>query len=218
MEGDDAPEPVLHEYSFHNLSPEDVLHGDMAIQTLDRVSAILKVQYNLTYGCLPPTYLYGTVKSSIPLPREYVVPAGVRSVQIHFVYDHFVVSAQQNNTVAVYDLLRSAQRVAQVRPQLELLYQVLQTSDAPRVQYVVPQFQVYSELCGAFATANCLFLLCNMQPNNHYLDASKMRQHMYNCLCHGIFSVFPEILMTTRYQGDGWITVTSKKGKGQGKK
>ena len=84
--GDTAGVPTpLHAHCFHGLTPNDVLQGDLAIQTLDYISTLLKAQYDVTHGCLPPSYIYSIARSEQPLHTAHQIPPEVRAVQIHWV-------------------------------------------------------------------------------------------------------------------------------------
>ena len=75
-------------------------------------------------------------------------------------------------------------------PQLKKMYVFVQLGGT--VRYCVPQSQGMLPLCGAFATANALLLLCNKIPTRHNFIRESMRKHLYQCLLNGFFDVFPE--------------------------
>ena len=181
---------IFHENAFYGYSAEDVLSSEMEIQTLDYISCLLKTQFNVRYGCLTPSYLYGVTSSDVQLQPRERVPPGVKAVQIHWINGHYVVSCQDMGEVTLYDSLMSGNRIGEVMPQLRKMYEVVE--NGCNIEYHVAQTQGLSSLCGAFATANALLLLCDQVPGRQLLKTDMMLEHLYQCLLNGFLDCFPE--------------------------
>ena len=193
---------LLHEAAFHDVSVDDIPLEDaeLPISVMDYVSSVLKAQFDVNHGCLPPSSLYSLQVAGRSLDRRLVVPLGVPCVQIHFVASHYVVSAQHNDTVTVYDSLSNRGRIDQVRAQLRMLYATLQRDNGPAVRYVTSQSQQNTQMCGLFATANAVLLLSNKKVTQHVFRMMEMRKHLRGCLATGHISMFPEIPMTAAHR------------------
>ncbi|XP_053397697.1 uncharacterized protein LOC123552200 isoform X2 [Mercenaria mercenaria] len=175
---------------------------DIDIQTMNFVARLLKRKFGCNVGMLLPGFLYerasfeGTAQIS-------EVGRGTNAVQIHYLQNHFVVSAQFNGRIYVYDSLDNKKHlenvVSQLKPQLNLLYE-----NTESIQLVVLQSQGTSKLCGCFAAANAYKLLELLQNNSipaqTMYKISQMRQHLYSCLDSKLMQQFPE---ETHYQTAG---------------
>lgn len=112
-----------------------------------------------------------------------MVPINRRSVQIHNLHGHFVVSCQYDCSLKVYDSLNCKQRISQLMPQLRLLCQCF-TNHELQVEYIIPQSRGMSEDCGNFTTVNAIsFLKREIPPNNV--------NHLHRCLLNGKITDFP---------------------------
>lgn len=131
-----------HEYSFHNVQPNDVLHGELHIQTMDYITQTLKVQFNCQFGMLPPSFVYQLHRSN-SVGNFQKIPWEKDAVQIHFIQNHFIVSAQLNKQIHLYDSLLNRSHVEAVKGQLQLIYE---SSCEPVL--LSPQSQGSTLLCG----------------------------------------------------------------------
>lgn len=161
--GDDD---VVHEQSFHNVHPDNVLHGEIEITVMDYVSQLLKVKFGCQHATLPPSYLYGLEMAKRQRPSGKL-PSHVNAVQIHFVSNHYLVSSQSHGKLYIYDSLHSYQHVSLVLTQLRILYQQVYRDS---ISYLIPQSQGVSNLCGFYAIANAIELLKNRQPHTIPLE------------------------------------------------
>ena len=125
----------VHEESFHGISPDDVMSGELDVQILDYSSQILKTQFNIRYGLHMPSYLYGLEKSNDTCSK---IPSYENAVQIHVIPGHYLVSALKNRQLYVYDSLYYRDHVLQLIPQLRILYE---PDFVDNLQYSCPQSQ-----------------------------------------------------------------------------
>ena len=174
-----------HEYSFHNVQPDDVPHGELHIQTMDYISQTLKVQFNCQFGMLPPSYVY-QLHTSNSVGNFQRVPCEMDTVQIHFIQNHFIVSAQIIKQIYIYDSLLNRSHVQAVKGQLHLIYE---SSCEPVL--LSPQSKGSTLLCGFFAVANAISLLQKKDPSKIHFLTDKMRTHLHECLIAGKIDPFP---------------------------
>ena len=182
--------------SFHGLSADDVLDGELDVQVLDFVTQILKSQFHpqYQYGLLPPSRLYALEMSGASHPK---IPHEEFAVQIHIIPGHYMVSAQMNGRLHVYDSLYSISHLNAVVPQLRILYE---DDMVTNVIYTCPQTQGCSNLCGFFAIANAYNLLTGVLLKNVSLNISSMRTHLQNCLLDGKLTSFPRSTVIEPYK------------------
>ena len=122
------------------------------------------------------------------VPENLKVQPTEYNVQIHYINNHYIVSRQHRGIVTVYDSMFNALRVKVVTEELKALYKLLEAPNSV-VQYIVPQSQGYTQLCGAFA--NAYMLSQGLDPTDYNLDTSLMRKHLRKCLSQGKLSPFP---------------------------
>ncbi len=208
---------MLHEAAFHDVCVDDISLEDeeLPITVMDYISSFLKAQFDVSHGCLPPSSLYSLQIAGHSLDKRLVVPLGVPCVQIQFVANHYVVPAQHNDTVTVYDSLPYWGRIQQVREQLIMLYATMQRDNGPTVRYVMAQSQQNTQMCGLFATANALLLLSNKKVTQHVFRMKDMRPHLRGCLARGQLGLFPEIPMTAAYRERSGVQDKNRSGPSQ---
>ena len=155
---------------------EILSNREISIQCLDDFSTLLNIQ--------TPSQLYYSTLTHSGLPAENRIQAHANAVQIHFINNHYVVSAQTNGVITVYDSIPSSNRVNELLKQLKTLYVTLQNYQNPvsQIRYIIPQFQGPTSDCGVFACANAQLLQSGIDPCTVVLDQSKLRNHVYSCL------------------------------------
>ncbi|WAR30905.1 PIF1-like protein [Mya arenaria] len=184
-----------HQDIFYGLNPSSVMMGYIDIQVLDYYSALLKAQCAQTHGLIPPSVLYQQQLSNENIHTGQIVPEGVDAVQIHFINDHYLVSAKQNDTITVFDSLKNTNRVQRLIPQLRRIYGDLGKLS---IKYIVPQSQGTSDDCGVFAAANAYFLVNGESLYHLILDQDALRNHLKLCLQNGTITDFPKEKETFR--------------------
>ena len=151
----------MHQESFSGLLPNSVLSGELEIIVLDYVSRLLKVQFNFCHGLLPLSYIYGLLHSNEVLPQAHLIPSQTDAVKMHYVEHHYVVSQQTGSAIQVWDSLPNENRLAQILPQLKLVYACMRDNPDTKVSYIVAQHQGQTVDCGVFAIYNAYLLLDN---------------------------------------------------------
>lgn len=183
----------VHKESFHGMQPQEVLSGELSIQVLDYISCLIKLQYPHVNGLQPPSEIYAASlkhqDSSLKLTKD------PQAVQIHWICEHYLVSAQINTHLHVFDSLYNINHLVELKSQLRVIYT---DSDNRNVNYTVPQSQGITNMCGFFAIANTLILLQNNYQIPLYtnFDLQKMRQHLHDCMISQHVLPFPT---TSRY-------------------
>ncbi len=63
---------LLHEAAFHDVSVDDIPLEDaeLPINVMDYVSSVLKAQFDVSHGCLPPSSLYSLQVAGRSLKKE----------------------------------------------------------------------------------------------------------------------------------------------------
>ena len=146
---------------------ESISSGCIEIQVLDYYSQLLKAQFEAKYGLLPPSMLYHEqISQQIPTNCHHV-PVDADAVQIHYLQDHYVVSAKYKNSITVYDSLRNSCRIQDLQQQLINMYGNISSMD---INYVVSQSQGSTLDCGVFAAANIVTLMHGRNPTNVFLN------------------------------------------------
>lgn len=133
----------------------------------------------------PPQYLYTCTIMTSACPK---VPCSADAVQMHYIPGHYVLSAQRRGIIYMYDSLPGATHRQSILQQLQLLYEGFNEA---AVQYVTPQFQGSTLLCGLFTIANAVSLLTHDNPAGLHFHTHFMRTHLLNCLTTGVFQPFP---------------------------
>ena len=170
----------------------NIFDGEIPIEILDFSSVVLKHQFSVEYGLLPPSRVYAHILENRPLPATDRIPSYYTAVQIHYVQGHYVVSYQFMNSITIYDSLPYIGRLEQVMPQLKILYQSFVENPETPVSYCTPQHQGNSTLCGAFVVAFTVALLLKQAPLQRTNFISRgMRPHLLNCLKQEHFQFFP---------------------------
>ena len=195
-----------HDYSFHDVLPDDVLHGELHVQTMDYISQILKVQFNCQYGMMPPSYIYQLDLSNFA-GNFQKVPPGVSAVQIHFVMNHYIVSTQTNKQIYVYDSLLNSAHLETVKSQLSIVYETLENEPI----LISPQSQGSTVLCGFFAIANAVTLLKKGDPSKLNFKTDQMRKHLQMCLVTGKVENFPQTALPAKKPQTDPITAYLKR-------
>ena len=156
-----------------------ILHDEIHIEVLDLSSIVLKRQFSVHHGLVPPSRLYSHVLENRPVPVNDCIPSYCTAIQIHYVEGHYVVFHQFMRTITVYDSLPYIGRREQVMPQLKILYRCLTENPNTPISYCSPQHQGYSSLCGAVVVASTVALLIEKAPlhRTEFLCA-KMRTHL----------------------------------------
>ncbi|XP_053378668.1 uncharacterized protein LOC128548229 [Mercenaria mercenaria] len=93
--------PTIHEESFHGLHPSSVLSGSVDIQVLDYYSQLLKTQFGLTYGLIPPSAVYQLQTSKEQKSLTQIVSKNTASVQMHFIDSHYVVKGVNPSDITI---------------------------------------------------------------------------------------------------------------------
>ena len=155
---------------------EILSNREISIQCLDDFSTLLNI--------LTPSQLYYSTLTHSGLPAEHRIQAHSNAVQIHFINNHYVVSAQTNGVITVYDSIPSSNRVNELLEQLKILYETVQNYQNPvnQIRYIIPQCQGATSDCGVFACANAQLLQSEIDPCTVVLDQSNLRNHVYTCL------------------------------------
>ena len=155
---------------------EILSNREISIQCLDDFSTLLNL--------LTPSQLYYSTLTHAGLPEGNRIQAHTNAVQIHYINSHFVVSAQTNGCITVYDSIPSSNRVNELLEQLKILYVSLQNYQNPvnQIRYTIPQNQGTTSDCGVFACANAQLLMSGIDPCTVVLDQSRLRNHVYCCL------------------------------------
>ena len=155
---------------------EILSNREISIQCLDDFSTLLNLQ--------TPSQLYYSTLTHAGLPEGNRIQAHTNAVQIHFINSHYVVSAQTNGCITVYDSIPSSNRVNELLEQLKMLYVTLQNYQNPisQIRYTIPQYQGTTSDCGVFACANAQLLMSGIDPSTVVLDQSQLRNHVYCCL------------------------------------
>ena len=155
---------------------EILRNREISIQCLDDFSTLLDI--------LTPSQLYYSTLTHSGLPAESRIQPHVNAVQIHFINNHYVVSAQTNGVITVYDSIPNSNRVNELLEQLRILYVTVQHYRNPvsQIKYIIPQCQGPTSDCGVFACANAQLLQSGIDPCSVVLDQSKLRNHVYFCL------------------------------------
>ena len=182
-------EEILPADYFNDININCILHGSIDIQILDFITSVLKIQFNVSQGMLPPSYIYAKVLASEEIPPTFTIKNCQDAVQIHYCNGHFVVSAQSQLTVTVYDSIRYNGRVEHLYNQLSILHEGVRSGTC-RIDYQVPQSQGASLDCGVFAAANALSLIQGNHPPSN-LSQTQMRRHLYDSLKSGHITDFP---------------------------
>ena len=155
---------------------EILRNREISMQCLDDLSTLLDI--------LTPSQLYYSTLTHSGLPAENRIQAHANAVQIHFINNHYVVSAQTNGVITVYDSIPNSNRVNELLEQLRILYVTVQNYQNPvgQIRYIIPQCQGPTSDCGVFACANAQLLQSCIDPCTVVLDQSKLKNHVYSCL------------------------------------
>ena len=114
--------------TFAYIDPNDVLSGELSLDVLDK--------FSLLAGLIPPgTLYYGVQTNSV---NEIMrVPKDRYHVQIHFIFNHYLVSCQSTGKIFIYDSLPNNSRISSLKSQLESVYVDVKEEN---IDYSVPQF------------------------------------------------------------------------------
>lgn len=161
------------------------MNGELDVQIVDYVSQLLCAQFNIRWGLLPPSHLYGLEKAKRSCDK---IPLSEFAVQIHVIPGHYLVSAQINGSLLVIDSLYNKSHLSAVITQLKILY----TECAVRtLKYITPQSQGPTKLFGFFSIANVEYILSNRQVPYRKFAIHSMRNHLQICLIQGHILPFP---------------------------
>ena len=116
---------VPHQHLYSGVNFTVILAGEAPINVMDLISMRLRMQYRKQHGLLALSYVYTKECAKETLADNEIIPRNVIAVQIHFKNGHYLISCQLPPNIYVIDSLPYKQRVSQLMPQLQLIYEVV---------------------------------------------------------------------------------------------
>ena len=183
---------VPHQHLYTGVNFTDILAGEAPINLVDLISMRLRTQYRKQHAL---SYVYAKHCAKETLAANEIIPRNVIAVQIHFVNGHYLISCQLPPNIYVIDSLLYKQRVSQLMPQLQLIYEVVYDGRVKQsdIRYYVPQSQGSSVDCGPFSVANAVCILSSVEPASVVFHQRHMRSHIFQCLYSNRFVMFPHL-------------------------